>query len=73
MISLIRRAVELGVTFFGTAQMYGPFVNQELVGEALQPVGEGVVIATKVGWDRAGLPVGDRRPGQRSPRHARCQ
>ncbi|MBX5448167.1 MAG: aldo/keto reductase, partial [Acidothermus cellulolyticus] len=38
MISLIRHAVELGVTFFDTAQVYGPFTNEELVGEALQPV-----------------------------------
>ena len=63
MIGLIRRAVELGVTFFDTAQVYGPFVNEELVGEALEPVRERVVIATKFGWDLAGLRVGDRATG----------
>ena len=51
MISLIRTAVELGVTFFDTAQVYGPFTNEELVGEALAPVREQVVIATKFGFD----------------------
>ena len=60
MSSLIRHAVELGVTFFDTAQVYGPFTNEELVGEALQPVRDSVVIATKFGWDLAGLAVGDR-------------
>jgi aryl-alcohol dehydrogenase-like predicted oxidoreductase len=50
-ISLIRRAVELGVTFFDTAEVYGPFRNEELVGEALAPFRERVVIATKFGWD----------------------
>src|SRR5213592_1583338 len=47
MISLIRKAVELGVTFFDTAEVYGPFVNEELVGEALAPMRGSVVIATK--------------------------
>jgi aryl-alcohol dehydrogenase-like predicted oxidoreductase len=51
MIFLLRKAVELGVTFFDTAQVYGPFTNEELVGEALEPVRERVVIATKFGWD----------------------
>src|SRR3989454_11085586 len=50
MISLIRKAVELGVTFFDTAEVYGPFANEELVGEALAPVREKVVIATKFGF-----------------------
>ena len=50
-IGLIRAAVERGVTFFDTAQMYGPFTNEELVGEALAPVREQVVIATKFGFD----------------------
>src|ERR1700720_2201095 len=50
MISLIRSAVERGVTFFDTAEVYGPFTNEELVGEALAPVREQVVIATKFGW-----------------------
>jgi aryl-alcohol dehydrogenase-like predicted oxidoreductase len=51
MVSLLRRAVELGVTFFDTAQVYGPFTNEELLGEALEPVRERVVIATKFGFD----------------------
>ena len=51
MISLIRKAVDLGVTFFDTAEVYGPFVNEELVGEALEPFGHRVVVATKFGWD----------------------
>jgi aryl-alcohol dehydrogenase-like predicted oxidoreductase len=51
MISLIRAAVERGVTFFDTAEVYGPFVNEELVGEALAPVRDQVVIATKFGFD----------------------
>src|SRR5215469_14195024 len=50
MISLIRAAVERGVTFFDTAEIYGPFTNEELVGEALGPVRERVVIATKFGF-----------------------
>src|SRR5215831_15618175 len=51
MISLIRTAVEAGVTFFDTAEVYGPFTNEELVGEALAPFGGQVVIATKFGFD----------------------
>ena len=51
MISLIRAAVDRGVTFFDTAEVYGPFVNEELVGEALAPVRAQVVIATKFGFD----------------------
>ena len=50
-IALIRDAVELGVTFFDTAQVYGPFDNEELVGEALEPVRDQVVIATKFGFE----------------------
>ena len=50
MISLIRTAVERGVTFFDTAEAYGPFTNEELVGEALAPVRDQVVIATKFGF-----------------------
>src|SRR6476620_8163956 len=49
-IALIRAAVEQGVTFFDTAEVYGAFTNEELVGEALQPVRDRVVIATKFGW-----------------------
>jgi len=51
MISLIRSAVDRGVTFFDTAQVYGPFTNEELVGEALAPVRDQVVVATKFGFD----------------------
>ena len=50
MISLIRTAVERGVTFFDTAEVYGPFTNEELVGEALAPFRAKVVIATKFGF-----------------------
>ncbi len=50
MISLIRAAVDLGVIFFDTAQVYGPYTNEELVGEALEPVRDQVVIATKFGF-----------------------
>lgn len=49
-IALIRSAVELGITFFDTAEIYGPFTNEELVGEALAPLRARVVIATKFGW-----------------------
>ena len=64
MISLLRAAVERGVIFFDTAQVYGPFTNEDLVGEALAPVRDQVVIATKFGFDledsgRGGL---DSRP-----------
>jgi len=51
MISLLRSAVERGVTFFDTAEVYGPFINEELVGEALAPLRDRVVIATKFGFD----------------------
>src|SRR5258707_1593141 len=51
MISLLRIAVERGVTFFDTAEVYGPFTNEDLVGEALSPLREQVVIATKFGWE----------------------
>ena len=50
MIALIRAAVERGITFFDTAEVYGPFLNEELVGEALVPLRDGVVIATKFGF-----------------------
>jgi len=51
MIALVRAAVERGVTFFDTAEVYGPFTNEELVGEALEPLRKDVVIATKFGHD----------------------
>ena len=60
MISLLRQAVELGVTFFDTAEVYGPFTNEELVGEALEPFKGKIVIATKFGFklDPSGAQVG---------------
>jgi pyridoxine 4-dehydrogenase len=63
MIALIRAAVDRGVAFFDTAQVYGPFANEDLVGEALEPVRDRVVIATKFGWDLEGLQPGDRAQG----------
>jgi len=60
MISLLRAAVELGITFFDTAEVYGPFLNEELIGEALAPFRSQVVIATKFGFDLSGS---DKRPG----------
>jgi aryl-alcohol dehydrogenase-like predicted oxidoreductase len=50
-IKVIRTAADRGVTFFDTAEVYGPFANEEVVGEALEPVREQVVIATKFGWE----------------------
>jgi aryl-alcohol dehydrogenase-like predicted oxidoreductase len=65
MISLIRSAVDRGVTFFDTAQIYGPFTNEELVGEALAPFRERVAIATKFGLRiENGRQVADSRPEQ---------
>jgi len=60
MTSLVRAAVERGITFFDTAEVYGPFTNEELVGEALAPFRRQVVIATKFGFDLSGS---DHRPG----------
>ncbi|MGA7561097.1 MAG: aldo/keto reductase [Terriglobales bacterium] len=60
MISLLRTAVDRGITFFDTAEVYGPFTNEELVGEALSPIRERVAIATKFGFDLSGS---DHRPG----------
>src|ERR1700694_1350440 len=70
MIALLRTAVERGVTFFDTAEVYGPFTNEELVGEALSPLRDRVVIATKFGFDtsvdpramKGGGPVLNSRP-----------
>src|ERR1700747_3199991 len=65
MISLIRAAVDRGVTFFDTAEVYGPFANEELVAEALSPIRDRVVIATKVGFTldpaRQGMWIGLQR------------
>ncbi|MDE2266492.1 MAG: aldo/keto reductase [Alphaproteobacteria bacterium] len=58
MIALLRKAVERGVTFFDTAEVYGPFTNEELVGEALSPLRDQVVIATKFGFDLTSDPRG---------------
>ena len=62
MITLIHKAVESGVTFFDTAEAYGPFINEELVGEALAPFRREVVIATKFGFDTTGVSALDSRP-----------
>jgi aryl-alcohol dehydrogenase-like predicted oxidoreductase len=66
LIGVLRGAVERGITFFDTAEVYGPYVNEELVGEALEPLRYRVVIATKFGWAiRDGRSVGlDSRPEQ---------
>ena len=66
MIAVLRDAVDEGVTFFDTAEVYGPYVNEELVGQALEPLRDEVIIATKFGWDiRDGSIVGlDSRPEQ---------
>src|SRR5579859_3812784 len=62
-IALIRAAFERGVTFFDTAEIYGPFTNEEVVGEALAPMRERVVIATKFGFKNAKPDQGlDSRP-----------
>jgi aryl-alcohol dehydrogenase-like predicted oxidoreductase len=69
MIKLIRAAHDRGVTMFDTAESYGPFANEELVGEALQPIRDKVVIATKFGFD-IDLETGARRGGTNSrPEH----
>jgi aryl-alcohol dehydrogenase-like predicted oxidoreductase len=60
MIALLHAAVERGITFFDTAEVYGPFINEGLVGEALAPFRKQLVIATKFGFDLSG---GDHRPG----------
>jgi aryl-alcohol dehydrogenase-like predicted oxidoreductase len=66
MIAMIRSAYDLGVTFFDTAEVYGPYVNEELVGEALEPIRHQVQVATKFGWRiEDGKSVGlDSRPEQ---------
>jgi aryl-alcohol dehydrogenase-like predicted oxidoreductase len=69
-VAAIRGAVEAGVTLFDTAEVYGPFVNEQLVGEALHPLRDQVVIATKFGFALA--PDGSRRSGLNSrPEHIR--
>src|SRR6059036_3218910 len=66
-IALIRSAVERGMTFFDTAQVYGPFTNEELVGEALAPLREQVVIATKFGFKLG--PTGEQMGEDWRPEH----
>ncbi|HEX9786172.1 MAG TPA: aldo/keto reductase [Opitutaceae bacterium] len=66
-IAVIRSAVDRGVTLFDTAEAYGPFTNEELVGEALEPVRDRVLVCTKFGFDinEQGQPVGlDSRPAR---------
>lgn len=62
MINLIHKAVESGITFFDTAEVYGPYINEELVGEALTPFKNKVVIATKFGFDTTGISTLNSRP-----------
>ena len=70
-LAVIRAAVDGGVTFFDTAEAYGPFTNEEVVGEALAPVRDQVSIATKFGWD-IDEQTGTRRGGLNSrPDHIR--
>ena len=72
MIALLRAAVDRGVTFFDTAESYGPFANEELVGEALASLRDRVVIATKFGFD-IDLQTGERRGGVNSrPEHIKA-
>jgi aryl-alcohol dehydrogenase-like predicted oxidoreductase len=70
MIALIRAAVEMGVTFFDTAETYGPFINEQLVGEALAPVRDQVIIATKFGFD-IDFETGERHGLNSQPEHIR--
>ena len=71
MITIIRTAVDQGVTFFDTAEAYGPFESERIVGEALQPVRDQVVIASKFGWN-IDAATGQRSPGLNSrPDHIR--
>ena len=70
-ITMIRAAAERGVTLFDTAEAYGPFTNEELVGEALAPIRDQIVIATKFGWN-IDPETGERRTGLNSrPEHIR--
>ena len=72
MIKLIRAAHDRGVTFFDTAEAYGPFENEKLVGEALEPIRDQVIIATKFGFD-IDLKTGERRGGTNSrPEHIKA-
>jgi aryl-alcohol dehydrogenase-like predicted oxidoreductase len=69
MIAVLRGAVDRGVTFFDTAEVYGPYVNEELLGEALAPVRDQTVIATKFGFRiENGAPAGLNQPARADPR-----
>src|SRR5579863_8238670 len=71
-VDIIRKPFDLGVTFFDTAEAYGPFTNEELVGEALQPIRDKVTIATKFGFD-IDPATGKRSGGTNSrPEHIRA-
>ena len=72
MIALIRAAVERGVTFFDTAEVYGPFTNEELVGEALAPFRDQVVIATKFGFDSSRATIAGRLGLNSRPEHIKA-
>ena len=73
MIGVLRGAVERGITFFDTAEVYGPYVNEELVGEALEPLRDQVVIATKFGWRHPGRPLRRaRQPPRTDQARRRC-
>lgn len=69
MISLLRAAVDRGITFFDTAEVYGPFTNEELVGEALAPLRDRVVLATKFGFQIG--PKGEQTGVDSRPEHIR--
>jgi aryl-alcohol dehydrogenase-like predicted oxidoreductase len=62
MIALLQKAVERGITFFDTAEVYGPFTNEELLGEALAPIRKKLVIATKFGFDNSSISALNSRP-----------
>lgn len=63
-VALLRKAVDMGITFFDTAEVYGPYVNEEVVGEGLEPVRDKVVIASKFGFDVDHFPATNSRPSQ---------
>ena len=67
MISVLRSAVERGITFFDTAEVYGPFTNEELLGEALSPFRDKLVIATKFGFGTAAVIVTTSKFAPRTP------
>src|SRR5205809_3291603 len=71
MLALLRTAVERGITFFDTAEVYGPLTNEELVGEALAPFREKVVIATKFGWEASPADGGKWNALNSRPEHIR--